>query len=201
MGYTIAGTYVAACDCKLLCPCPVDGPPTGKNDECHGVFAFRIDQGSLDDVDLAGVKAAMVNRFTSNISAGNWEVGVIIDDGASDEQAQAIERIFSGQAGGPFGEFVPLIGNFAGVSRGSIEMTDKSAKVAGAGEFTYDQFMGPDGNPTVERSAPFGFAPEYRVGRSSGTITPLGNETQANYGESAEFEFSSEETGAVHPRA
>src|SRR2546423_467907 len=42
MGYTISGTYVAACDCRLLCPCPVDGTPTGPNDQCHGAAAFGI---------------------------------------------------------------------------------------------------------------------------------------------------------------
>ena len=119
MGYTISGTYLAACDCRLLCPCPVDGMPTGPNDECHGAAAFRIDKGNLDDVDLAGVTFALVNYFPSNITSGNWKMGLVVDAG-SDEQAQAVERIISGQAGGVFAEFTPLIGEFTGTTRGSV---------------------------------------------------------------------------------
>ena len=92
MGYTIGGTYLASCNCRLLCPCPVDGTPTGPNDECHGAAAFRIDTGNLDGVDLAGVKFALLNHFPSNITSGNWKMGIVVDAG-SDEQAQAVEQM------------------------------------------------------------------------------------------------------------
>ena len=200
MGYTIAGTYVASCDCRLLCPCPVDGTPTGPNDECHGTAAFRIDRGNLDDVDLGGTSFALLNHFPSNITSGNWKMGIVVD-ASSDDQAQAVERIVSGQAGGPFAEFAPLIGEYTGMQRGSIEVTDKGASIEGVGQVTYEPFSGPDGGPTVSRNAMFGFAPEFRLGRTSGTFKGLGMDVEASYGENAEFEFSSEEAGAVHPRA
>ena len=49
----------------------------------------------------------------SNLTAGNWTVGLVVDEGASEEQAQALDRIISGQDGGPFAEFVPFIGEVA----------------------------------------------------------------------------------------
>jgi hypothetical protein len=49
MAYTIDGTYAGVCDCRLLCPCPVDGLPTGPGDQCHGVLVFDVREGSLDD--------------------------------------------------------------------------------------------------------------------------------------------------------
>ena len=61
MAYRIAGTYVAACDCAGLCPCPVDGQPTGEGGECRGALVFGIKDGSLDDVDLGGVNFALYN--------------------------------------------------------------------------------------------------------------------------------------------
>src|SRR6266542_763697 len=112
MAYTIKGTYAAVCDCSLLCPCPVDGPPTGEGDQCHGLLVFDVREGNLNGTDLSGVAFALYNHFPSNLTSGNWKVGIVVDDGASDEQAQAIERIVSGDAGGPFGEFKPLIGKY-----------------------------------------------------------------------------------------
>ena len=204
MAYTIAGTYVAACNCKLVCPCPVDGPPTGANDECIGSAVFAIRRGNLDDVDLSGVNFAFYNHFPSNLSAGNWKVGIVVDEGASDEQAQALERIVSGQEGGPFGEFAALVGDYLGMERAGVTFSDGdtgSGEVAGKTRFSFEGFRGLDGSPTTERNAMFGFAPEFRIGRASGQSNAFGLSFDASYGEMAEFEFSTEAEAATKPRA
>jgi len=195
MGYTIAGTYMAACNCRLICPCPVGALPTGPDDQCHGAAVFRIDRGSLDDVDLSGIAFGLMNHFPGAITDGNWKMGVVVDDSASDAQAQAIETILSGQAGGPFAEFAPLIGEFTGVQRGKVSMSDGKGSIGGVGDFTFEQLTGPDGSPTTERNAMFGFAPEFRLGKTSGKFTAFGFDAQASYGENAEFEYSSEGEG------
>src|SRR5688500_9126524 len=104
MAYTLKGTYAGTCNCRGLCPCPVDGPPTSEGGECYGTLVFDIREGNLDDVDLSGVAVALYNHFPSNLTSGNWRVGIVVDEGASEQQAQALEQIFSGQVGGPFGE-------------------------------------------------------------------------------------------------
>jgi hypothetical protein len=201
MAYRIAGKYIAACDCQLLCPCPYDGPPTGKNGECRGILAFDVREGNLDDTDLSGVAWALYNHFPSNLSAGNWKAGIVVDAAASDEQAQAIERIASGQEGGPFGDFAPMIGEYLGMSRASVSVSDGGASVSGHGDFSYEPLTGPDGSPTTVKNAMFGFAPEFGVGKGSGHLsTPVG-ESDLVYGESADYEFSSEMAGEIHLRA
>jgi hypothetical protein len=205
MAYTIKGTYGAVCDCRLVCPCPVDGTPTGEGDTCHGVAVFQIREGNLDDTDLANVTFALLNYFPSNISSGNWKVSIAVDEGASDEQAQAIERILSGQEGGPFGEFVPLIGEYAGMQRGPVRLSNgdsPAGAVQGVGDFGIELMRGPDGSPTTVRSAMFGFAPEYKLGKASGRIEVFGTSYDPKYAETADFQFSTTAPeGAVHPRA
>jgi hypothetical protein len=201
MAYRIAGTYTAACNCRAICPCPVDGIPTGPGDACQGSLIFRIDEGNLDDSDLSGVSLAMYNEFPSNLTSGNWKIGLVVDSAASDEQAQAVERIISGQEGGPFGEFVPLIGEYLGMERAAITLSNGSGSVEGKTEFTFESYTGPDGQPTKVHDAMFGFATDYTIGKSSGSSNAFGMSFDAAYGESAEFEFSSEHTGEVHPRA
>lgn len=201
MAYTIKGTYVASCDCAGICPCPVDGEPTGENGECRGALAFAIKEGGLDDVDLGGVNLALYNYFPSNLTSGNWKVGIVVDDGASDEQAQAVERIISGDEGGPFGEFKPLIGEYLGMDRASITVSDGKVTVAGKTDFTFEPYTGPDGSPTTVKGAMFGFAPEFKIGLTTGKSDSFGLAFDARYGESADFEFSSEAVGELHPRA
>jgi hypothetical protein len=200
MAYRIAGTYVGACNCLGVCPCPVDGPLTSADGECRGALVFGIKDGNLDDVDLGGVNFALYNWFPSHLTAGNWKVGIVVDDGASDEQAQAVEQIVSGDAGGPFGEFKPLIGEYIGMERASVTMTGNSASVAGKTDITFEPYTGPDGSPTTVKGAMFGFAPEYTIGKGSGTSDAFGLQFDASYGESADFEFSTEMAGEIHPR-
>ena len=203
MAYRIAGTYAAGCNCQLVCPCPMDGPPTGSGGECRGLVAFSISRGDLDGTDLSGVNWALWNRFPANLSAGDWTVGIVVDESASDEQAQAVERIASGQEGGPFAEFAPLIGEYTGMERGSITVSDgdrASVSVSGRGQFTFEPFRGPDGSPTTVSKAMFGFSPTFKIGKTSGRIR-ADQEVECVYGEGAEFEYTSE-MGAeeVRPR-
>jgi len=203
MAYRIAGTYVAVCDCAGICPCPVDGAPTGENGECLGSLVFDIKEGDLDGTDLSGTTAGLYNHFPSNLTAGNWTVGLVID-AATDDQARALEAIFKGEAGGPFGEFAGLISTVAGVERGKITVTggDKpSASIEGRTEFTFEPFTGADGSSTTVSNAMFGFAPTYKIGKGSGHSEAFGLSFDARYGESADFEFSTEMAGEVHPRA
>lgn len=204
MAYRIAGTYVAACNCNPICPCPVDGRPTTENGECLGSLVFDIKEGDLDGTDLSGTTVALYNHFPSNLTAGNWTVGLVIDDGASDEQARALEGIFRGDEGGPFGEFAGLISTVAGVERGKITVgggDQPSASIEGKTEFSFEPFTGADGSTTTVSNAMFGFAPTYKIGKGSGHSEAFGLSFDARYGESAEFEFSTEMAGAVHPRA
>ena len=193
MAYRLSGTYVGHCDCQQLCPCAVDGPPTGRDGQCRGLLVFGIKDGNLDDTDLSGVNVAMGYMAPSNISSGNLKLGIVVDEAASGEQADALERIFKGDEGGMFGEFVPLVGEWLGVERAAVSLSDgdePSAKVGDA-DVTFQAFKGPDGKPATVSNAAFGFAPTFAVGQSSGSSGAFGESFEASYGEAAEFEYTS----------
>ena len=196
MAWRIAGTYVANCSCNLICPCPVDGPPTSEDGQCRGNLVFHIAEGFQDDTDVGGVTVGLVNNFPSNLTAGNWKLGLVVDDAASDEQATALEKIFKGEDGGPFADFAALTSEWLGMERGSVTFSDgdtPSASIAGA-EFTFEPLPGPEGSDAhaTVRNAMFGFAPEFRIGHAPGHQSALGIELDAIYGETADYEFASE---------
>jgi hypothetical protein len=203
MAWKISGTYVASCSCQLICGCPTDNPPTGPDGQCHGVGVFHIADGNLDDTDLSDVNVCLVNLFPSNLTAGNWKLGVVIDEGASDEQASAAERIFKGEEGGPFGDFAPLVSEWLGAERGAVTFSDGDRPTGSIGgvDLTFEPLAGPEGSntQTTVKNAAFGFAPEYRVGKTSGHVSALGLEFDAIYGETADFEFASEMAEGAAP--
>jgi hypothetical protein len=194
MSWEMSGKYVGNCNCQLICPCPVDGVPTGPNGECRGVNVFHIANGKLDDTDLSGVNFAFCNWFPSNLTGGGWKVGVVVDEGASDAQASALESILRGQAGGPFADFAALYGEFLGVERASVTFSDgdsPSASVAGS-SYALEPLPGPGGGITTVKNAMFGFAPEFQIGKASGRSDLFGLEFEGVYAESADYTFASE---------
>jgi hypothetical protein len=196
MAWRISGTYVANCSCNLICPCPVDGPPTSPDGECRGVAVFHIADGNLDATDLSGVDVGLVNYWPSNLTAGKWKLGIVVDEGASDEQAETLERIFKGDEGGPFAEFAALTEEWLGLERAPVSFSDGDRPSGSIGDsnWTFEPLQGPQGSgaQTTVRSAAFGFAEEYRVGNAPGRISALGIEFDAVYGETADYQFASE---------
>jgi hypothetical protein len=193
MGYQLKGTYVGQCDCTQICACAVDEQPTGRDGQCHGLVVMNIAAGSLDGTDLSGTKVVLSYSSPGKITDGRLRLGLVIDEGASDDQAAALERIFSGQEGGMFAEFAGLTENWVGVERAAIGFSDGDEPQATVGEteVNFTAFRGPDGKVTTARNAAFGFAPEFTLGKSSGRSGVLGESFDASYGEAAQFEWAS----------
>jgi hypothetical protein len=154
---------------------------------------FGIKDGTLGDTDLSGVNVVMGYMAPSNISSGNLKLGIVVDEDASDQQVDALERIFKGDEGGVFEDFVSLVGEWLGAERAPVSFSDgdePSAKI-GDTDVTFEAHRGQDGNPTTVSNSAFGFAPVFTLGTSSGSSGVLGESFEANYGEAAEFEYTS----------
>jgi hypothetical protein len=119
--WSIRGEFTEACSCRYLCPC-VTSNAAGEatEDFCNFAMTYRIDAGSYGTVDLAGVTFAVIAQSKKVMAAGGWIVGVVIDERASAEQADAVAAIASGQAGGPVAGLAPMIGEFRGIERHPI---------------------------------------------------------------------------------
>ena len=99
MSWNIEGSYFENCNCDSVCPCTTSAfAQPSDNDRCLPVFAIHIDSGSIDGLDVSGVSSVMVMDAPKNMAEGGWQVGLIIDSGASDEQAEAVAGVLSGQA-------------------------------------------------------------------------------------------------------
>jgi hypothetical protein len=76
---------------------------------------------------------------------GNWKLGLFVDDGASDEQADKVVQVFSGQLGGPMAALGPLVGEMLGVERVPIAMEDDglrhSVRVGDAIDFEIEDIV------------------------------------------------------------
>jgi hypothetical protein len=121
MAWKISGQYAETCNCDFICPCVLTQMAETTHGDCRFAMAYRVD-GSFDGVDLAGTKFVVVGYTPGSMNAGNWEVGVIIDEAASSEQKASLTAIASGQAGGPIANLAPLMATFHGVEERPVKI-------------------------------------------------------------------------------
>ena len=125
MAWRLEGAYTENCNCEVVCPCVASAfaaPAT--YERCNAVLAWHIDSGEVDGTDVSDLSVVLVLDTPRQMSEGNWRVGMFMDDRASEEQAEKLGGIFSGQMGGPLANFVPLISENLGMEVASIEHID-----------------------------------------------------------------------------
>src|SRR5213592_2807022 len=116
MSYQLEGRLLEVCTCNILCPCWVGEDPDGGT--CDGVLAWHFDRGSINGTDVAGRTFVILTHLP-----GNWRIVVYIDDGATDEQQQALLDVWTGKLGGPIADLAQLVGEVVAVERVPIVFT------------------------------------------------------------------------------
>jgi hypothetical protein len=111
-----------------MCPCNLSFDHGATYDFCRATLAFNIHEGDLDGTDIAGQKVVVVIDTPKVMTEGNWRVGVFIDEEATDEQADKLGQLFTGQLGGPMAGIAPLVGEMVGVERARIAFDDDALR-------------------------------------------------------------------------
>lgn len=135
--WSINGEYMEACSCDFLCPCiPQNMTTPATHDFCKVAMTFAISQGHFGETSLNGVRFVVIAQSKAIMSQGDWALGVVVDDRASEAQAAAIGAIASGHAGGPLAGFAPLVTDFRGLTRARIDFSalDHQRTVSIAGQ-------------------------------------------------------------------
>jgi len=124
MSWSLKGSYVETCSCELMCPCNLSLDHGATYDFCRVTLVFNLREGEIEGTDISGLKVAAIADTPKVMTEGNWRLGVFVDDQATDEQAEKLVQVFSGQLGGPMAALAPLVGEMLGVERARIEVDD-----------------------------------------------------------------------------
>ena len=167
MAWNLNGTYIETCSCDFVCPCNFSFTHGADYDRCRVVMVFNITDGNVEGIDVGGLVVAVLADTPKVMTDGNWRVGVLVDDTASDEQADKMLGVFGGQLGGPMAALGPLIGENLGVQRAPIQVQENglqhSVRIGGAVDFE------------IEDVVPFGVETGEPV-RIVGMFHPAGSE-------------------------
>ena len=124
MPWNLRGNYVETCSCELMCPCNLSFDHGATYDFCRVTLVFDILEGQVDGTDIGGLRVAAIADTPKVMTDGNWRLGMFVDERATDEQADKLVQVFSGQLGGPMGALAPLVGEMLGVERVRIDVED-----------------------------------------------------------------------------
>jgi hypothetical protein len=145
MAWSIEGRYFENCSCEVVCPCTASLALGADNYYCRAALVFHIDSGEIEGVDVSGLTVAAVAESGRYMHEGNWKLGVLMDEAASDEQAEKLGAVFSGQLGGPMEALGPLIGENLGVERAPIEVREEglthSVRIGDAVDFEIEDVV------------------------------------------------------------
>jgi hypothetical protein len=118
MAYHLEGKLLEVCDCNVLCPCWIG--ENADNGTCDAVVAYHIDKGTVDGTDVSGLSLALLVHIPGNILQGNWTVGLVVDDKATQQQQEAIVNVWSGKLAGPVADLAKLVGQVVTLQRAPI---------------------------------------------------------------------------------
>ena len=165
MSWNVSGQLVETCSCNMLCPCWFGQADLMLMDQgyCATSLLLRIREGAHEGVDLSGQNAIASLHFPGpTLFDGNGTGRVYIDEGASDEQAGALETILQGASGGGMEVPASLISSWLSTKRVAISVTetdgDLTASVAGVGEMKSRQLANDLGNKMTMQNAAFSVA-------------------------------------------
>ena len=161
--YNLQGSLLEACSCNVLCPCWIgEDPDTG---DCKAFLGYHFDKGEANGIDVSGLSMVMVCQIPGNVLVPkSWKVLVLMDDKATDEQAQALADAYTGKLGGPLADLSQLVGEIIGLEKVPITHTVRQGAgdlEAGDGWISAQMtpYKGPDGSTTTLRDSIFSTIP------------------------------------------
>src|SRR5207247_9399465 len=112
-------------------PCTASLTLGAAREYCRAALVVHVDGGDVDGVDVSDLTVVAVAESRKVMAEGKWRLGVVIEEAASDEQAQALGGVFSGELGGPMAGLGPLVGENLGVERRRVEFSEADGRPAG----------------------------------------------------------------------
>ena len=200
--WRIKGDELGHCNCDWGCPCQFDALPT--HGRCEALIGYEVREGHFGDTDLAGVRWAWLVSWPGAIHEGNGSRQLIVDEGASPEQRDAMVALCGGKHGGPYFEIFATVcpDDREAISAPIAMETDREARtgslrIEGIAESRAEPIRNPVTGDAhrVRIDLPEGF--EYRIAEIGNTAfaratadDPLSLDLENTYAQLNEFDWS-----------
>lgn len=156
MVWKMTGKMIEACSCASACRCTL-GPAEPDRGWCSGAFAFVVNSGQSEGVDLAGRKVLWLIDLPKDFASGGGTGRLYIDSEADASQRRELEAIFTGNKGGPGEVLGGLVTQWLPTETAPIDVSEgdnPTVTVKGIGHASLDPIRDGNGEPTTLQNAP-----------------------------------------------
>lgn len=96
------GLLFENCNCQIVCQGHISFRQLCSYERCLGYWAIHIDEGMYGDAALDNLNIIILYDTPQLMATVGWVETLYIDERAGESQRLAIERILTGQSGGPW---------------------------------------------------------------------------------------------------
>ncbi len=143
----LKGTGYEFCNCNPGCTCNFAGFPSSADGSCQALVGVAVSEGRCGDVDLSGLNVAGVFAWPKAIHNGNGKGVFVVPPSISEQQLDALAKIFTGQLGGMPWEILGTTYQVAGLVKSDVKINEagrrSSVSIAGVGEAVGDTLKNP----------------------------------------------------------
>lgn len=161
--WKLSGTYFESCNCDVACPCIFLSDPT--KDDCTVFVGWHIDEGESEGVSLSGLNVALAIHSPGNMIEVKWKAAVYVDESASEDQRNALLKIFGGQAGGHPARLASHIEEIVGVKFVKINFSGSNGKysleIPDVADIEIEQMAGQGDGPIAISGHPLCISPGF----------------------------------------
>ncbi len=97
--WMIRGKEFSNCNCAFGCPCQFNAAST--HGFCEAIGSVLIEEGYFNDTPLDGLCFVTIYKWPGEISEGNGQQQIIIDERANPDQREALKKIAYGESTAP----------------------------------------------------------------------------------------------------
>ncbi|MEE8445168.1 MAG: DUF1326 domain-containing protein [Alphaproteobacteria bacterium] len=163
MTWSLKGTYFESCNCDAACPCVFLSAPT--DGDCTVLIGWHIDQGHDGDVSLDGLNVALAVHSPGHMMETQWTAAAYVDARATEDQKNALLKIFGGQDGGHPARLAGHIGELVGAAQAAIDFHIEDGKyrlkIADIADMEIEQLPGQGEGPITITGHPLCIAPGF----------------------------------------
>ncbi len=161
--WRLEGRYFETCNCETACPCIWLAEPS--EGQCKLLVAWHIETGHYQAVGLDDLNVALACFAPGNMIEGGWQAALYLDQRASPKQTEALQTIFSGQAGGHLAMLMQLVEGVWGIRQVEIDYHDDDRaprlRIPGIAEAAIESIPGIAGGDSRIENPPLCVVPSH----------------------------------------
>jgi len=97
--WMLRGVEYSNCNCSYGCGCQFNAPST--HGFCEAMGSGHIEEGFFNDTRLDGLNYVMLLQWPGEVAEGNGKQQVMINEGATADQREALKKILHGESTAP----------------------------------------------------------------------------------------------------